>query len=104
MSIIKELGNDESIVSTLNACLESIPYKYLILWTPQLIKIAETNDKVSHVVAKILAKLAMLFPEIYFFTFKPLFKNTQQSDQSLRSLKDTYLHMKKSSYNIVTKL
>ncbi len=39
VNICKELANDETIVKTLNDSLESIPYKNLILWLPQLMKL-----------------------------------------------------------------
>jgi hypothetical protein len=74
INICKELANDEAIVKTLADALESIPYKNLILWLPQLMKLTESNERISPVIAKILSKLNILFPQIIFYAFKPLFR------------------------------
>lgn len=74
INIFRQLPNDQSIVKALNDSLESIPYKNLILWLPQLMKLTESGDKIATTIAKIMSKMNILFPQIIFYAFKPLFR------------------------------
>jgi hypothetical protein len=46
-----------------------------------------------------MTKLSILFPQIIFYVFKPLFKGPD-----LKNIREVYLSAKKVNYNLVTKL
>lgn len=62
-------------------------------------KLTESGTKIATAVFKIMSKLSILFPQIIFYAFKPLFRGVD-----LKVLKEAYWSAKKQNYNILTKL
>lgn len=98
--MLEKFKNDELLANILETIISHIPTKPLLLWLPQIIKLAENPSKISNSMTDILDRLTHNYFQKIFFLIKPLlFKEKSEL------AKDIILtRMKRIAYHLVSKL
>lgn len=105
-TFISAFQGSEQFAGTLMRITETVPIKPLMMWLPQLLRLAENEQRGNenesekpNPVFRILDKLSIYYTQTMYFCVKHLFRSTES-----RAAKAVFLNMKKIYYNLVTKV